>query len=170
MGLAHSASMSHQNSGHHSGGLPTMMGSHSDLLALGRNPQSLDQPSGSILGEASGTGGQGGGQFGLAKGSHQSAGGGSSGASGGRDAVGKDRKQAAIKQWLSYERKAIAAGKRPLRRAPLQDRSALSQINPDDAELHWLTSCLTFVGLKPRPVFLPPQVRAPTTNTLFKPS
>lgn len=83
------------------------------------------------------------------------------GSSGMRQPVVRERKQAALKQWLSYERKAAAAGKRPARRAVLQERSILSQIKPEDAEHSHggcsTAGCMAFLHLSAQPVYLPPQ-------------
>lgn len=64
---------------------------------------------------------------------------------------------AGLKQWLSYERKAMAvATTEGSRRPPLTERSALSQFNPNDEHGGCLAGCLTSVGLRPKPVFMPP--------------
>jgi hypothetical protein len=69
----------------------------------------------------------------------------------------KANRQAAIKQWLSYERKAVAAGLRPARKAPMQERSMLSQINPGDHEVSCMRSCLATLKIGSKAVYLPPQ-------------
>lgn len=71
--------------------------------------------------------------------------------------VPKENRQAAIKQWLSYERKAVAAGLRPPRKAPMQERSMLSQINPGDHEQGCLRSFLAAFRIGNKAVYLPPQ-------------
>lgn len=74
-----------------------------------------------------------------------------------RASIRKANRQAAIQQWLSYERKAVSAGLRPARKAAMQERSVLSQTNPEDEHRPCLVTCLSFLRCGSQPVFLPPE-------------
>jgi hypothetical protein len=65
---------------------------------------------------------------------------------------------AGFKQWLSYERRAVAvAATQGGRRQPMMtERSVLSQVNPNDEHGGCMVSCMTFVGLRPEPVLMAP--------------
>ncbi|GAX84594.1 hypothetical protein CEUSTIGMA_g12015.t1 [Chlamydomonas eustigma] len=66
------------------------------------------------------------------------------------------KRQATIKQWLNYERKADPMRFNGNRQIPLRERSLLSQLNPHDAEIGCFSGCMANVGLHAKPVYLPP--------------
>ena len=69
-------------------------------------------------------------------------------------------RQATLKQWLSYERKAdnsaAAVARRNVRRPPMRERSMLSQLNPGDEAGGCASGCLSSLGLRPQPVYMLP--------------
>lgn len=66
-------------------------------------------------------------------------------------------RQGTLKQWISYERKVDnVPGVRNVRPSALKERSALSQLNPDDEHNGCFVGCLSSMGLRPKPVFMMP--------------
>ena len=66
--------------------------------------------------------------------------------------------QATLKQWISYERNidATPAGSRNVRQSALKERSALSQMKPDDEGNGCFVGCLSSIGLRAKPVLMMP--------------